>query len=59
MKTMAGVRLAARARLLVFPISNPPIRQARRPAATQKIANSVLRLLSLFAAKVLFDLLQI
>jgi len=47
-------------RLLVI-IPNPPIRQAhsagQQSAATQKIAHSFLRLLSLFAATVLFNLL--
>jgi hypothetical protein len=46
--------------LALFP--NPPIRQAhsagQQSAATQKIAGSFLRLLSLFAATVLFELLQ-
>jgi hypothetical protein len=36
---------------------HPPIRQAQRPAATQKIADSFLRLLSLLAATVFFELL--
>jgi hypothetical protein len=40
MKTVAAVRVAARVAPagFIFPMPNPPIRQAQRPAATQKIA---------------------
>jgi hypothetical protein len=51
MKTVSGVRLAPAG--FHFPSPDPPIRQAQRPAATQKIDNSFLRLLRLFAATVL------
>jgi hypothetical protein len=58
-KTVAEVRVATRAAGLGvnIPISNPPIRQAQRPAATQKITSSFLRLLSGFAATVLVGML--
>ena len=53
MKTVAGVRVAAGIALagLDFPNPpNPPIWQAQRPAATQKITHSFLRIVRLFAA---------
>jgi hypothetical protein len=63
MKTVAGVRAVARlaAAGFNFPMPDSPIRQAhaagQQSAATQKITASFLRLLSLFAATVLFNAL--
>jgi hypothetical protein len=59
MNSVVGVRVAARVAPagFNFQIPHPPIRQAQRPAATQKIADSFLRLLSLLAATVFFELL--
>jgi hypothetical protein len=61
MKTVAAVRVAARVAPagFIFPMPNPPIRQAQRPAVTQKIAHSFLRLLSIFAATDLLERLQL
>jgi hypothetical protein len=53
-----ALRHAARPPVLISRSPNPPIRQAQRPAATQEIANSFLRFLRLFAATVLFYLLE-
>jgi hypothetical protein len=54
MKTVVGVRVAVSGESAGFDflIPNPPIRQAQRPAATQKIITSSWRFLSLFAATV-------
>jgi hypothetical protein len=57
MNTAAGVRVEACVAPAGFNFPIRSIRQAQRPAATQKIANSVLDLLSLFAGTVLFNLL--
>jgi hypothetical protein len=57
MNTVAGVCVEACVAPAGFNFPIRSIRQAQRPAATQKIANSVLDLLSLFAGTVLFNLL--